>query len=97
LYEGYKNGPSGGEFEAYFIISENNQGGEPSQTFCRQLRTQYGLTMPVLRDVGGAFMAAMNTPPNHNQFVFGAENRIVFYRQGDNTAWRRPLETELAR
>jgi len=64
-------------FQAYFVIADDNQASPPDAAYCAQIREQYGLTMPVLFDADGSFVNALQVPTNDVHIVFGVNNEIV--------------------
>ncbi len=86
MYEGIRQSPGGQDFEAFLIISENPQGGVPSQAYCRTIRDNNGLTYTVLRDMSGA-VNALGLPPNHMHFVWREGMQIEHRSQYNDRTW----------
>ena len=79
----------GDTYEAMIVIVEDASFSLPSESYCQQLRTQYGLTMPVLIDDGTISSALGISPANHWNIVTTTGAEIVFKKQGksaDGTA-----------
>ena len=54
---------NGQGFEAFFVIAQDTSGQPPTASYCSQLVTQYGLTMPVLYDAGGVLRVRWTPGP----------------------------------
>ena len=49
---------------AVVVITADGDFGAPTAAYCREVREQYGLEMPVLFDTGGAFTGALGIAEN---------------------------------
>ncbi|MFT7579618.1 MAG: hypothetical protein ACI9MR_001284 [Myxococcota bacterium] len=66
----------------FMIITDNNTFGTPNAAFCRAVRDQAGLTMPVLYDPTGQFQAAIGARfPNDLVVVVREGMELVLNRQ----------------
>lgn len=57
-------------FEAWILISEDASGSKPSLEYCKGIRDQYGLTMPVLIDPDGVLPGALGYSAPYNEWHF---------------------------
>ncbi len=73
------------DYEALFIIVQDETAAAPSEAYCKQIRTQHGLTMPVLMDDGTILNTLGVTGANHWNIVFGEGGEIVYKSKGSNT------------
>ena len=73
-----KRAAYGEQFEAWVVISENTEQGQPDAAFCNTVRTRYGLHMPVMFDPTGAFQRTYQVVPNEMNLVLSDESRIEF-------------------
>ena len=75
----------GDDYEAMIIIMEDSSFSLPSESYCKQLRTQYGLTMPVLMDDGTLTSTLGISPKNHWNIVTTEGAEVVYKKKGSNT------------
>ena len=87
VYQTYR-AQGGNDFEAWIIVTQTNTFGAPNANHCRSVRSQYGLTMPVLYDPNGDWVRMMGISTNHYNIVLGPENRIEYKNQSDDFTWR---------
>jgi len=67
VYDSY----AGPDFEGYMIISADAGFGAPDAADCEEIRTRYGVHMPVLYDPTGAFQTNFGVAPNEINIVLG--------------------------
>lgn len=77
IYEA-KRAAYGAQFEAWVVISENSEQGQPDAAFCSTVRARYGLQMPVLFDPTGEFQRTFQVVPNEMNLILSDESRIEF-------------------
>ncbi len=67
-------------FNAWILLSEDASGDTPSLEYCKGIRDQYGLTMPVLIDPDGVLPAALgySAPLNEWHFLLGEGAELIF-------------------
>ena len=67
-------------FEAWIVLSEDGSGDTPSLDYCKGIRDQYGLTMPVLIDPDGVLPTALGyaAPLNEWHFLLGEGAEVLF-------------------
>ena len=76
LYQSFE----GQNFESYFVIHLDDSGGTPTAPYCEVIRSQYGLSMPVLfANFGTLERASMNQ--THLHYVVDSEMRIQYRGQ----------------
>ena len=75
----------GDDYEALFIVVQDGSSNMPSSAYCNQVRTQHGLTMPVLMDDGTILSTLGVSGANHWNIVFGEGGEIVYKAKGGNT------------
>lgn len=68
-----------GDFAMFFVVTETDDGDPADATFCRTIRDQYRLEMPVLFQPEGQFPTALGVPPNEVHFVMGRGNELLWY------------------
>lgn len=78
-------------------MTETDNYRAPTAAFCRTVRAQYGLTMPVLYDPNGDYVRTMRIQTQHYHIVLGPEGEILFKRQYDDQGWRPVVEAALSR
>lgn len=91
LYRGFRAGAED-RFEMFFVVAENDEGGPADAAFCRTIRDQYGLSMPVLYQPEGLFPEALGIPPNELHIVMGPENRIRWLQHYGGAGVRAALD-----
>ncbi len=67
-------------FDAWFVLSEDANGDTPSVEYCKCIRDQYGLTMPVLMDPDGVLPGTLgySAPLNEWHFLLGEGAEVLF-------------------
>ena len=78
VYERFRNQ----DYEDYFVIYNDDVFRRPDAAYCRQVRAQYGLTMPVLYDPSGA-LSSVNLDNRHVHFVLET-GAVVNFRDAFN-------------
>ena len=68
------------------IITETADFTAPDAAYCKTIRDQYGLQMPVLFDPSGDVLRAFNVPTNDVHIVMQHGNKIAFKKQYTTTA-----------
>ena len=66
--------------QAWILLSEDANGDSPSLEYCKGIRDQYGLTMPVLIDPDGVLPGALGyaAPLNEWHFLLGEGDALLF-------------------
>lgn len=70
-------------FETYFFIASDASGKEPDAAYCKQVRAQYKLTMPVL--YGSPMLLAslgITGPPNDWNLVIEKGGKLYYKKTG---------------
>jgi len=67
-------------FEAWIVIAEDASGDDPSFDYCKGVREQYGLTMPILMDPNHVLPDALGYSAPHNEwhFLLGEGVELLF-------------------
>lgn len=94
MYETYKSNP---DFEAYFIIWQNDAFQPPDAAFCERTRRQYGLTMPVLIWQDAMLPEQLALDQRHVHLVMERGAKIVHRAQFNDRTFRPVIEELLAR
>ncbi len=95
--ETYTNYSSDPRFAAVFVIWQNDNFDRASLEFCRQVRQQYGLTMPVLVYADDGAAAAAGFDQRHVHLVTDADARIVHRDQFNDRSFRPIIDGLLGR
>lgn len=96
LYAEYRIGAEE-DFEMFFVVAENDDGGPADAAFCRTIRDQYGLSMPVLWQPEGLFADTLDIPPNEFHIVMGPGNEILWLQHYGEGGVRGALDAAFAR
>ena len=70
--------------------------GLPTASYCRQIRTQHGLTMPVLYDPDGR-LAAPGLQQRHVHLVLEPGRRVFHRAESNDRTFQGAINTLLAR
>lgn len=72
-------------FQTFFYVSETPQGNPPDAAFCKSVRAQYGLTMPVLYGSASALSSlGISLPSNDYNIVLDKAGKILLHKKGGN-------------
>jgi hypothetical protein len=83
-------------FQAYFFVAETASGQVPDADYCKQIRSQYGLTMPVL--YGDADILAplgIVGSPNDWSLVIANGGQLLLRQKSGQTAVANAINGEL--
>jgi len=78
-----------------FVVWQDNNGDRASQDFCRQIRTQYGLTMPVVVYTTDSAAASAGLAARHVDIVSERGARVVFRSEGDDRSFITAIDDAL--
>lgn len=94
--DGIHQSYDGESYQTYFVVTEDANTRPATADFCRHVRDQFGLTMPVLYDETGE-LGRLGLPTSHFHMVLGEEGRIEFKEQGRDTGFRAAIDRVLGR
>lgn len=94
MYTNYATDP---RFGAVFVIWQDDDFGRASLEFCRQVRQQYGLTMPVVVYADDRAAASVGFDRRHVHLVTDQDARIVHRSEFQDTRFRPVLDRLLGR
>lgn len=84
-------------FQTFFYVSETKSGKTPDAAFCKQIRAQYGLTMPVLYGPASALSSiGISLPSNDYNVLIKKGGEIIHFKKGGGqSAVTQKIEAEL--
>ncbi len=78
-YQQYKNQG----FETFFYVAETNSGQTPDANYCKAIRDQYGLTMPVLYGPLSALGSiGISGAPNDWNVLIDKGGQLLYRKKG---------------
>jgi hypothetical protein len=68
-------------YKQYLLINDGSGfGSTPTATYCKQVRTQYGLTFPVLYDPVGTFTSTFGFAGSNEQNLVLEEGGVIVFK-----------------
>jgi peroxiredoxin len=86
---------------SYLVIGQDEQSNPPTSTYCKKVRDQYKLTIPVLYDAKGDLAKAYGyagQAPNERNLILAQGGKVVLVKQyAVQSAVQATIESELAK